>query len=213
MDIRRSHGALMVPSTEDLTAILKTQSLAELHLHDGNESLFKEVPGTSESVKRLSCCMDCCRPDIDDKKETALPLLSKFPLIEELTWDCAHAWINERQILKLACVTPNLRVLKLHGDRDKGAEGSGRICVSDGGVERLTAALPLQSLWVGSSSFLSSVSEPVDYYNDEWEPGGYDLMIVARSRWKRCHGTARHSRACVSTRTKSTAIGATTKRR
>jgi hypothetical protein len=69
----------------------------------------------------------------------------------------------------------NLRVLKLHGDRDKGAEGSGRICVSDGGVKRLTAALPLQSLWVGSSSFRSSVSEPVDYYNDEWEPGGYDL--------------------------------------
>ena len=29
MDIRRSHGALMVPSTEDLTAILKTQSLVE----------------------------------------------------------------------------------------------------------------------------------------------------------------------------------------
>ncbi len=169
----RSHGTLMLPSTEDLTAILQAQSLTELHLHDGNESLFQEVPGTSESVKKLSCCLDGCRPDIEDNKETALLLLSKFPLLEELTWDYAHAWINEHEIFQLARVTPNLRVLRLHGDREV-TEGSGRICVSDGGVARLTAALPLQSLWVGSSSFLTSLSEPVDY-KDVWEPGGYDL--------------------------------------
>jgi hypothetical protein len=176
----------MIPSTEDLTDILQQQSLLELHLHDGsasmNPSLFQEVPGTNESVKKLSCCFCCGNGDIGDMEESALPLLSKFPRLEELTWDYAHEWINEHQMLKLARVTPNLSVLRLHGDSD-GPEGSRRIYVSDSGVARLSAALPLQSLWVGSSSFLTRASEPVDYadgdYGGVWEPVAFDLSPKA----------------------------------
>ena len=177
-----SHGNRVFPSSEDLAGILQQQSLSDLRLHDGNASLFQEVPGTSESVKKLSCCFDGGYGDIGDTEETALPLLSKFPRLEELTWIHAHEWINEHQMLQLARVTPNLRVLKLHGDRD-GAEGSRRICVTDGGVARLSAALPLQSLWVGSSRFLARASEPDDdadeHFDDDWEVGAFDLSPKA----------------------------------
>ena len=168
-----SHGNRVFPSTEDLTGILQQQSLVELHLYDGSESMFQEVPGTSESVKKLTCSFGGGNGDIGDVEETALPLLSKFPRLEELTWNYAHESINEHQMLQLARVTPNLRVLRLHGDRD-GPEGSRRIYVSDDVVARLSAALPLQSLWVGSSSFLTRASEPVDNADDDyddWEPG------------------------------------------
>lgn len=179
----KSHGNRMLPSTEDLTGILQQQSLLELHLSGSMDpSLFQEVPGTSESVKKLSCCFHCCNGDIGDMEKTALPLLSKFPRLEELTWNDAHEWINEHQMLKLARVTPNLRVLRLHEDMD-GAEGSWRIFVSDCSVARLSAALPLQSFWVGSSSFLTRASGPVDYgdddYGDDWDAGAFDLSPKA----------------------------------
>ncbi len=177
-----SHGGRMFPSTEDLAGILRQQSLLELHLYAGSESMFQEVPGTSESVKKLTCSFGGGNGDIGDMEETALPLLSKFPRLEELTWNYAHESINEHQMLQLARVTPNLRVLRLHGDSE-GAEGSRRIDVSDGGVACLSAALPLQSLWIGSSSFLTRASELVDYADDDhedvWEAGAFDLSPKA----------------------------------
>ena len=178
----QSDGFWMSPSAEELTGVLQQHSLFELRLHDGNGRIFQNVPGKSECVKKLSCRFDHGVSWIGNTEEKALPLLSKFPCLEELTWGYAHSWINEHQMLKLARVTPNLRVLRLYGDRD-GAEDSMRINVSDGGVERLSAELPLQSLWVGSSSFLTRASKLVhcadDDFEDYWEPGAFDLSPKA----------------------------------